>query len=139
MAAPRLFPRSTGWRRVMLVTTSAGLASALLTAAVAALVAGPSGAASAAVGGGSVAAFSFVSLAVIDWAERHAPHLAIPLFMIGFGLKVVALAVLLPLVRPGDWLDPVWAVGAGVAVLLVWQTAEVLSFTKMRMTVDPES
>lgn len=139
MAAPKIFPRATGWRRVLLVTTAAGVVSALLAAALGALVNGAGAAASAGIGGGGVIAFSFLSLALIDWADRHASHLSIPLFMIGFVVKVAALAVFMPLVRPGDWLDPGWAIGSGVGVLLVWQAAEVLSFTKMRITVEPES
>lgn len=138
MATPKLFPRATGWRRVLLVTTTAGLGAALLTAAAALIVAGSSASASAGLGGGAVIAFSFISLALIDWADRHAPHLSIPLFMIGFGVKVAALAVILPLARPGEWLDPIWAVGSGVMVLLVWQAAEILSFARMRIPVEPE-
>lgn len=139
MPLPRLFPRSTGWRRVLLVTTTAGLSTTLLCAAIAALISGVAAAASAAVAGGGVVAFSFISLALIDWADRHAPHLAMPLFIVGFGLKVAALAVAIPFVRPGDWLQPSWAVGGGLAVLLVWQAAEILSFAKMRISVEPDS
>ncbi|MGO1193754.1 MAG: hypothetical protein ACTMHH_07760 [Nesterenkonia sp.] len=138
MAALKLFPRATGWRRVLLVTTAAGAAAALAALAVSTLVSGSPAAASAAVGGGGALAFSFLSLALIDWADRHAPHLAIPLFMIGFGVKVAVLAVVVLLVRPGDWLDPGWAVGSCVVVVLVWQAAEILSFSKMRISVQPE-
>lgn len=138
MAALKLFPRATGWRRVLLVTTAAGAAAALAALAVSTLVGGSPAAASAAVGGGGALAFSFLSLALIDWADRHAPHLAIPLFMIGFGVKVAVLAVVVLLVRPGDWLDPGWAVGSCVVVVLVWQAAEILSFSKMRISVQPE-
>lgn len=123
---------------MLLVTTCAGVAAALLFSALAAVIGGASEAASAAAGGSAVLAFSAASLALIDWAERHAPHLAIPLFMLGFGVKVAGLAVALPLVRPGSWLEPAWTIAAGLIVLLVWQTAEILSFTKMRISVDPQ-
>lgn len=137
MRVPQLFPRSTGWRRILLVTTTAGISTMLLCAATAVLIIGPAAAASAAIAAGSVIVFSFISLALIDWSDRHAPHLSIPLFMIGFGLKVAALAVAMPFVRPGDWLQTSWAIGAGLAVLLVWQAAEILSFARMRISVDP--
>lgn len=137
MAAPTLFPRAVGWRRVLLVTTTAGVVTALLGVGLGALVSG-SAAASAGVGGGGALAFSFLSLALIDWADRHVPHLAIPLFMIGFGVKVAVLAVVVLLVRPGDWLDPGWGLGAAVVVVLVWQAAEIFSFTQMRISVQPD-
>src|SRR5690625_2425482 len=137
MAAPTLFPRAVGWRRVLLVTTTAGVVTALLVVGLGALVSG-SAAASAGVGGGGALAFSFLSLALIDWADRHVPHLAIPLFMIGFGVKVAVLAVVVLLVRPGDWLDPGWGLGAAVVVVLVWQCAEIFSFSHMRISVQPE-
>lgn len=139
MRSARLFRRSTGWRRVLLVTTTAGISTALLCAAIALLVSGPAAAASAAVAAGGVIAFSFLSLALIDWAERHAQHLAIPLFMVGFVIKIAALAVLLPLVQPGEWLQPGWAIASGVAVFLIWQVVEILSFSQMRISVTPES
>lgn len=138
MAAPTLFPRATGWRRVLLVTSTVGMITALMALGIGALVSGSMAAASAGLGGGGALVFSFLSLALIDWADRHAPHLAIPLFMIGFSVKVAVLAVVVLLARPGDWLDPGWALGSGVAVVLAWQTAEILSFSKMRILVQPE-
>lgn len=128
-----------GWRRVLITTTAAGLLVLVLASAVAAVVHGAAAAASAASGGGLVILLSFLSLALIDWAERHRPRLAIPLFMVGFGLKVVTLALVLPFVRPGDWLHPGWALGSGIAVLVVWQVAEVWTFSTMRITVEPAS
>ncbi|MBB3666789.1 hypothetical protein [Garicola koreensis] len=138
MGAPTLFPNATGWRRVLLVTTTAGVVTVLIAVGLGTLVSGSLAAASAGAGGGGTLAFSFLSLALIDWADRHAPHLAIPLFMIGFGIKVAVLAVVVLLVRPGDWLDSGWALGAGVVVVLVWQAAEILSFSQMRISVQPD-
>ena len=139
MRVPKLFPHARGWRRVLLVTTTAGLCAAVVVTAVATVVSGTDAALSAGLGAGGVIVFSFFSLALIDWSDRRAPHLSIPLFMVGFGIKVAALAAALPFVPPGGWLQPEWAVGAGVAVLLVWQAAEILSFTKMRIPVAPNS
>lgn len=128
-----------GWRRVLIVTTAAGLGTLGLVTAGAAAFQGAAGAVSAAAGGGVVVVLSFLSLALIDWAETHRPQLSIPLFMMGFGLKIAALALVMPFVQPGDWLQPAWALGAGIAVLLVWQVAEVLSFAKMRLAVEPDA
>ncbi|WP_150460169.1 hypothetical protein [Nesterenkonia ebinurensis] len=130
---------STGWRRVLMTTTSAGLVCLGLGTTAAALVSGAEAAASAAAAGGLVVILSFLSLALIDWAERNRPQLAIPLFMIGFALKLAVLALVLPMVRVGEWLDPAWALGTGVAVLLVWQIVEVMSFAKMRLAVGTAS
>ncbi|GFZ94461.1 hypothetical protein [Nesterenkonia alkaliphila] len=127
---------TTGWRRVLMTTTAAGLICLAASTALAALVSGAAAAASAAAAGGLVVVLSFLSLGLIDWAERHRPQLAIPLFMIGFALKLAVLAMVLPAVRVGDWLDGAWALGAGTAVLLVWQVAEVMSFAKMRLAVS---
>lgn len=128
----------TGWRRVLITTTSVGVLAALLTTASGALLGGATAAVSAAAAAGIVLVLSFLSLALIDWADRRAPQLAIPLFMIGFAVKITGLALAMPFVQPGGWLEPAWAIGAGVAVLLVWHVTEVLSFTKIRVTVDPE-
>lgn len=127
-----------GWRRVLMTTTTAALLALVLASFIAALVHGAAAAASAAAGGGLVVVLSFLSLALIDWADRHRPRLAIPLFMIGFAVKVAALALVMPFLRPGDWLQPAWALGAGITVLLLWQVVEVWTFTKMRITVHPE-
>ncbi|NDK30324.1 hypothetical protein [Nesterenkonia haasae] len=129
----------TAWRQVLIRTTAAGLSTLGIVTAAAGLFQGTAAAVSAAAGGGLVVVLSFLSLALIDWAERHRPHLSIPLFMVGFGVKITALALLMPFVQPGDWLSPVWALAAGIAVLLVWQVVEVLSFAKMRLAVEPDA
>ncbi|TLP75340.1 hypothetical protein [Nesterenkonia sphaerica] len=130
---------SSGWRAVLVSTTQAGLLTWGLATGAAALIHGGEAAASAAAGGGLVLVLSFLSLALIDWAERHRPHLAIPLFMMGFGIKIVVLALAMPLVQPGQWLHPGWALGSGIAVLLVWQIVEVLSFARMRLAIEPDA
>ncbi|TLP94983.1 hypothetical protein FEF26_11045 [Nesterenkonia salmonea] len=129
----------TGWRQVLVRTTAAGVATLVAVTVTALLFQGSPAAVSAAAGGGIVVVLSFLSLALIDWAERHRPHLSIPLFMMGFGVKIAALALVMPFVQPGDWLSPAWALAAGIAVLLVWQVAEVLSFAKMRLAVEPDA
>ena len=130
---------SSGWRAVLVRTTQAGLLTWGLATGAAVLIHGGEAAASAAAGGGLVLVLSFLSLALIDWAERHRPHLAIPLFMMGFGIKIVVLALAMPLVQPGQWLHPGWALGSGIAVLLVWQIVEVLSFARMRLAIEPDA
>lgn len=126
-----------GWRQVLIITTAVGLLTLVLVAVTAAVISGIDAAISAAAGGGIVVVLSFLSLGLIDWADRHRPQLAIPLFMMGFGIKVAVLAVTVPLVQPGQWLDPAWALGSGIAVLILWQVAEVWSFRSMRLPVEP--
>lgn len=126
-----------GWRQVLITTTTAALVMLLVAVVAAAVITGFEAALSAAAGGGIVVVLSFLSLGLIDWADRHRPQLAIPLFMVGFGIKVAVLAVAIPLVQPGQWLHPAWALGTGIAVLILWQVAEVWSFRRMRLIVEP--
>lgn len=126
-----------GWRQVLITTTTSSVIALVLAAGAAVVISGVDAGLSAAAGGGLVVVLSFLSLALIDWADRHRPQWAIPLFMIGFGTKVAVLAVAIPLVQPGDWLHPAWALGTGIAVLILWQVAEVWSFRRMRLTVEP--
>lgn len=135
----RLYPNAAGWRRVLLVTTTAGLGTACVTGAAGAVFGGWPAAASAVIGGLGVVIFCFISLALIDWSDRHAPRMAMPLFMVAFGLKVAGLAVVVTFVQPAAWMQPGWSVASSIAVLIVWQAAEIASFAQMRMSVDPSA
>lgn len=135
----KVFPRTTGWRRVLISTTAAGLGAVALLSAIAALIGGSEAAYSAAAGGGAVVVLSAISLAIIDVCERRAPHLTMAMFMLGFCLKIAALAMLLPLMDTSQWLQPAWALGAGIGVLVLWQTVEIMTFARLRVTVEPDA
>ncbi len=126
---------TTGWRRVLVATTSAGLIWLGLCSAAAALVDGVWAAASVAAGGGVVIALSFISLAVVDLADRYMPNQTLLFFIAAYALKLMVAAGLFVTVPIPEWIFPVWAAMSALAVLLVWQVALVLSFRKLRFPI----
>ncbi len=134
---PKVFPRATGWRRVLLVALASGCAVTAAAAVLGWLVTGGAAAASAVFGGLCVVVLSGITVALIDWSERHAPGLTVTVFMIGFVAKLVILGILLGAVETPAWIDPPWAGLTAVAVVVVWQVAEITAFMKMRVTVEP--
>ncbi|GAB3189951.1 hypothetical protein [Nesterenkonia suensis] len=134
----RLFPGATGWRRVLLVASAAGVATTVLAACVGMLVSGADAALSAVLGGTIVVVFSSMSLLLVDVAERVVPSQTITAFMLGFALKIVLLAVVLTSVPPPDWIDPGWTLFPAAAAVIAWQIAEISAFMRLRVTLDPE-
>ncbi|WP_300345125.1 hypothetical protein [Nesterenkonia sp.] len=138
MSTARLFPRARRWRRVLLIASTSGAAALLAAAGAAAVIGGSAAAGSAAFGGGAVAVISFTTLALVDWSDRRAPGWTMRLFLVGFAVKVVGLVLLAAAVPPADWLQPGWAIGAGIGTLVVWQTAQIFSFASMRLPIEPQ-
>ena len=137
MSRQRIFPRGTGWRRVLLVSLTAGVAVTGMAALLGLLLDGGAAAASALGGGAAVVVLSGVTLLLIDVAERRAPTLTITVFLLGFVVKLGLLAVMLASFPAPDWVMPAWAALTAAAVVIVWQAAEVIAFMGMRVTVDP--
>lgn len=133
----KVFPRATGWRRILLATTTAAALLTLGAAGAGALLAGPAAAASAGVGGGAVLVLSGISLLVVDRTERRAPQRTMPMFMLAFAAKLVLLAVLMSLVPAPDWIEPAWAVVTAAVVVVTAQTVQILTFGSLRLAVDP--
>ncbi|WP_120005136.1 hypothetical protein [Nesterenkonia muleiensis] len=125
----------TGWRRVLTGTTAAGLVALGLASGAAAVLHGWQAAASAAAGGGVIIALSFVTLAVIDWADRHMPHQILMLAIAAYALKLTAAAMVFVSVPVPDWVRPGWAGLTALGVLIVWQVALVLTFMRLRVPI----
>ncbi|GAA1178278.1 MULTISPECIES: ATP synthase subunit I [Nesterenkonia] len=134
----KLFPRATGWRRVLLVSLAAGVSATLLAALAGLAVAGADAALSASLGGMIVVVFSALSLLLVDIAERVVPAQAITAFMLGFAVKIILLAVVLTSVPAPGWIVPGWTLFPAAGVVVVWQIAEITAFMRMRIAVDPE-
>lgn len=125
----------TGWRRVLTTTTVAGLATLGLATAAAAVLHGSEAAASAAAGGGVIIVLSCLTLAVIDWADRHMPNQILMLAIAAYALKLTAAAMVFVSVPVPEWVHPAWAGLTALGVLIVWQVALVLTFMKMRLPI----
>lgn len=133
----KMFPRASGWRRVLWISLCAGLATTAVVAMLGFLLDGPDGARSALLGGAAVIVFSALSLVLVDIADRLIPSQTITAFMLGFALKLAALAVLLSSVSAPDWIVPGWTVGAAAVVVLAWQAGEITAFLQMRTPLHP--
>lgn len=134
----KIFPRETGWRRVLTIAVLAGTGTTLLAAGLGLILQGGYAAASAAGGGAAIVILSGLTLLLVDWAERHRPEATILLFMIGFLVKLAGLALLLPVLNVPEWVEPNWAVITAAAVVIVWQAAEISAFVKLRFSVTPD-
>ncbi|MDS2172581.1 hypothetical protein [Nesterenkonia sp. CL21] len=135
----RIFPRATGWRRVLWLALTTGGAMTVAAVLLALAVAGVDAGMSAALGGSMVLVLSAVSLVLVDVAERVMPSQAITAFMLGFALKLAVLAVVLSSVTAPGWVLPGWTVGAAAAVVIAWQSGEIAAFLRLRTPIDPES
>ncbi|WP_261624889.1 hypothetical protein [Nesterenkonia marinintestina] len=130
--------KQTGWRLVLLWAMTAGTLATAAAAGLGLVVGGDQSAMSAAAGGGAVVVLSGLTLLLVDLAERHVPQLSIAAFFLGFLLKVAAFLLAFSVPEPPSWAEPAWAVCTGVAVLVIWQIAQVRAFARMRLTVVPQ-
>lgn len=135
----RAVVRGTGWRPVLAAAVVAGALITGLAGALGLLIAGGEAALSALSGGTAVLVLSATSLALIDLGERRVPRLTVPLFLVAFVIKVVALVLLAQQAAAPDWVRPGWAAVTAAVVVVGWQVAEIRAFLGMRVTVDPES
>lgn len=136
-AEPDQPERFTGWRSVLLHATLAGVLATAIAAGLGAVIQGPAAAGSAAGGGLAVVLLSAMTLGLVDVTERHAPQLTIIAFMLGFILKLILLGTVLSIVPAPEWVSAGWAGLTALAVVVVWQTAELRAFSKLRFTVSP--
>ena len=105
---------------------------------VAALLDGWAGAGSALFGAVIVVAFSGITLLIGHFSGPENPVLAMGLFIVAYGAKVIGFgAVLLLLGRP-DWLSAGWFLGSALLTVLVWQIAELRAFALTRLTLFPD-
>lgn len=137
---PRRRPRprrQATWRTVLVSAVGLGTLVTLAAAGLGAMLSGTGAAAGASVGGGTAVVLTGISLLLVEITERRAPQLTLPVFMLGFAVKVSVLALVLMLVPSPEGLDAGWAVGAVASVVLVQQAAVVRGFASMRLAVSP--
>lgn len=132
-------PRKGAWRRMLHIALSASLASLVVTSAAGALFAGFHEAASVVIGAGVVIILYAPSIAVVDFVDRRAPELTIPLYLIAFVVKFMVLGLLLAVVPVPVWLHAGWGAFSAVLTLVVWQAASIRVFRSMRLHIDPDA
>ncbi|MBD7995476.1 hypothetical protein H9639_09230 [Arthrobacter sp. Sa2CUA1] len=105
---------------------------AAAAAAAAFLAAGAPGAASVASGWLLIALFFGISLLVGHVVGRKNPSGAIGMFAVTYAVKVVGFAVILWLVGKPAWLEGPWFFYTAIGTVVLWQTAEVIAFSRTR-------
>ncbi|MDY6055726.1 hypothetical protein [Micrococcus sp.] len=131
----RRWENRAGWWGILWWSTGAGVAVLLVVCAVAGAVGGGAAAASALLGGGTVLGLSALTAATTALAWDHAREVVLPLSIGAFVLKLVAMALVLGLAPRPDWIEPVPAGAAALAVIVVWQAAEVAVFARTRRAI----
>lgn len=129
--------RRASWRSVLIGAVVGGVLVTLGIAGLGALLSGTAAAVAAVTAGGAAVVLTGTSLLLVDLTERRAPQLILPVFMLGFAVKVSVLALVLMVAPRPEELHAGWAVGAVVAVVTVQQVAVVRGFATMRMVIAP--
>lgn len=133
-------PTESPWLRILGTCLRFTAAALVLMTAAAIVTGGVASAFSALYGAGVVVLFFAISLLIGHYAGRNSPSGAIGLFMAAYVLKVVGFAVVLFVLGTPDWLDRTWFFVAAVVVVIVWQTAEIIAFSRIRQLLyDPVS
>ncbi len=125
-------PTSSPWLRILGVCLRYTAAVLVLLVAGGIFTGGVAGMFSVVYGAGIVVLFFGISLLIGHYVGKTNPSGAIGLFMAAYVLKVVGFAVALFMSGTPEWLDRTWFFAAAVAVVIVWQTAEVVAFSKTR-------
>lgn len=128
-------PSAGGWRRIATRSLVIGGSAAVPVTLLGWLVEGQHGGVSALSGAAVVVGLSWSSLMIIDIADRRIPRHTITVFLATFTIKLGVLAMLFSAVAMPDWMIPVWVGAGAVVALLAGQTAVVLGFRRMRLTV----
>lgn len=125
-------PTANPWLAIFRAST---VWTSLLAAALTVLslvLSGVSGAGSVAFGWVLVAAFSGISLLIVHVVGRDNPHGAMATFALTYVIKVVFFAAALFLIGRPAWLDATWFFSSAVLTVVVWQVAEVRTFSRIR-------
>lgn len=126
------------WRPVLVLSSVVGAVVWVLAILVGWIAQGGPAAASAALGAGAVVVLSFIALLIIDWSQRRAPQLTIPLLMGSSIVRLGALLLVLLAFDDASWVRGEWTLFSAVAAVIAWQTAEILGFRRMRLGVQQE-
>ncbi|GGH94144.1 hypothetical protein ACFFGR_09835 [Arthrobacter liuii] len=133
-------PSRSLWLNLLKRSSIAAAAGLVLCAVPAALLNGVSGAVSSFLGGLLVMLFFGISLLIGHFVGRNNPSGAIGVFVATYFIKVVGFAVVLFVVGAPAWLHGRWFVIGAVVAVVLWQAAEIHSFSKARLQIynDPE-
>lgn len=131
-------PTTAPWLKI-LATALAWTGAAAAAAALAALAAvGASGPASVAAAWLLIVVFFGISLLVGHTVGRKNPSGAIGMFAVTYAIKVVGFAVILYFVRAPEWLDREWFAYTAIGCVIVWQIAELFTFSRTRHLIFTE-
>lgn len=133
-------PTRSPWLRILGVSAAAAAAALVLSGIAASAVAGPAAALSDAFGTALVVAFFGISLLVGHVMGRRNPSGAIGILAVAYVIKVVGFAAVLLLVGVPPWLSRTWFFVGAVLTVVVWQAAEVITFSRTRLQIfnDPQ-
>ncbi len=123
--------------RVLAVSIAAVLVGALLTAGLAALVAGTSAAAGALVGGGIAVSFFAVGSSVVSAATRVAPQAALLVALLTYTLQVAVVALVFALLVSSGALEQAlsreWLAVGVAAATGVWIATQMIATARARV------
>jgi ATP synthase protein I len=128
-------PTPSLWLRILLAATTAAAALLLVLVGISFFASGAGAALSAVFGGGLVVVFFGVSLLAGHLVGRKNPSGAIGVFVVTYFFKVVGFAVALFAIGAPPWLDRTWFLASAVAVVVVWQGAEIMAFSRSRLQI----
>lgn len=135
---PASGPTESPWLKILSACLKWSGAVLALSAIAGLIAGGPATLLSVLFGGGVVMLFFGISLAVGHAMGEKNPSGAIGAFIGVYVVKVVGFGgVMLALGAP-PWLDRTWFFGAAVATVLVWQFAEVVAFSRLRLQLFSE-
>lgn len=126
-------PAKTPWLDILKTCLTWTAVPAAAAAALSLLGPGPGGAASVAAGWALVALFFGISLLVGHVVGRRNPSGAIGMFAVTYAVKVVGFAVVLWLFGKPDWLAGPWFLFTAVGAVVLWQVAEIRTFSRTRL------
>lgn len=125
-------PTGSLWLRILLRCAAVTGSALVLAAVVALLMHGGSAVASAAFGYAIVALFFGVSLLIGHVVGRSNPSGALGIFIVTYAIKVVGFAAVLFVIGAPAWLDRPWFFGSAVGTVILWQMVEVAVFSRAR-------
>ncbi|GAB3283934.1 hypothetical protein GCM10027449_27460 [Sinomonas notoginsengisoli] len=125
----------TPWLGLAATSSAASAAGAILLAIAGLVASGPGAAGSVLFAAGIVIAFFALSLIAGHFAGRNNPSGAIGVFAVVYVLKVVGFAALLLWLGKPAWVAGPWFGAAGIATVVIWQTVEVLAFSRLRLQI----
>ncbi|THJ66198.1 hypothetical protein E8P82_09340 [Arthrobacter echini] len=125
-------PTASPWLRILGRSTLAGSVTALVLATAALIATSPEAASSVLLGAVLVIVFFGISLLIGHVAGASNPSGALGLFVLTYAIKVVGFGAALFILGTPAWLDPTWFFVSALVTVIVWQIAEIRTFSRIR-------